>query len=155
MVKTALLMQAGIEFRIQSLVRELRSTCRTMWPKKKRKKTLVLLTVLNRTQRKSCLSLYKYRYVKNTEECVLRLLTSLITCLGRLDTCSSNSFDIKKKVLFYSSQLRGLCVKEWCLRANAERREKSLRVPRWRIVGIGQELVKTSVWLFKKIRKVI
>ena len=35
MVKTALLMQAGIEFRIQSLVRELRSTCCTMWPKKK------------------------------------------------------------------------------------------------------------------------
>lgn len=124
--------------------------------KKKRKKTLVLLTVPNRTQRKSCLSLYKYRYVKNTEECVLRLLTSLITFLGRLDTCSRNSFDIKKKkVLFYCSQLGGLCVKEWCLRANAERREKSLRVPRWRIVGIGQELVKTSMWLFKKIRKVI
>ena len=38
MVKTDLLMQAGIEFRIQSLVRELRSTCRTMWPKKKKKK---------------------------------------------------------------------------------------------------------------------
>ena len=93
MVKTALLMQAGVEFRIQSLVRELRSTCRTMWPKK-REKTLVLLTVPNRTQRKSCLRLYKYRHVKNTEERALELLTSLITCLGRLDTCSRNSFDI-------------------------------------------------------------
>ena len=65
--------------------------------KKKKKKTLVLLTVLNRTQSKNCLSLYKHRHVKNTEECALRLLASLITCLGRLDTCSQNSFDIKKK----------------------------------------------------------